>query len=244
MKVLDFDPSIRWLFCMTHPDDEISVCHILRSLVRNGNEVFVSWTHSTPAREAESRSAAELLGIPPSNLTFLGAPDNEVCDNLVALEPRFRKLMNDVQPDRVVCGAFEQGHIDHDATNFLVNATFTGPVIEVPFYNPYTPNIRRLNEFSDPRGEEKLELDAGEARFKKDFAKRFPSQNIWRLLLAHEAVQVVRGRKPTLARYERFRFQTHRDFRVPNHPERIRDQVAKHPMWKRWIEAVDAFELR
>ena len=42
----------------------------------------------------------------------------------------FRAMMARVKPDRVVCGAFEQGHLDHDATHWLVTHSFDGPVFE------------------------------------------------------------------------------------------------------------------
>src|SRR5436309_3061988 len=109
--VFDVDPNLRWAFCMTHPDDEISICAWIKRLVENGNEVFLSWTHSTPSREAEARAAAALMGITEEHLTFFEAPDAGVVDHLGTLLPRFADFLTRIRPDRVCCGAFEQGHI-------------------------------------------------------------------------------------------------------------------------------------
>ena len=48
MTLFDADIGERWLFCMTHPDDEISICAWIRRLTDAGVDVFLSWTHSTP----------------------------------------------------------------------------------------------------------------------------------------------------------------------------------------------------
>jgi LmbE family N-acetylglucosaminyl deacetylase len=123
-RAFDPDPKIRWLFCLTHPDDELSVAVWIRRCVQNGCEVWLSWTHATFIRQAEARAVARLLGVPPDRIVFHGATDGAVCDEMGALLPSFRAMMARVRPDRVVCGAFEQGHLDHDATHWLVTHTF------------------------------------------------------------------------------------------------------------------------
>ena len=143
-------------------------------------------------------------------------------------------MMDTVKPDRVCCGAFEQGHLDHDATNMLVNLTFDGPVLEIPFYHDYRSGIQRFNRFTDSSGEEILHLDPDEQRFKKDIAKQYPSQNIWRLLLIYEVWQACQLKKVALAKSERMRFQTHRTFSQPNHPPNLARRIKRCPKWKRW----------
>jgi LmbE family N-acetylglucosaminyl deacetylase len=223
---------------MTHPDDEISICVWIRRLVQNGNLVFISWTHSNDVREREGRAVAHLLGIPSSHLFFFHATDGSACDEMPDLLPKFRHMMELVKPDRVVCGAFEQGHIDHDATNFLVNQAFDGPVFEVPFYHTYLTKLQRLNRFSDSRGEQVIQLSADEQRLKKMVARQFPSQNIWKVLLWYEIYQKARLRPGVLIKTERMRLQTHRNFMVPNHPLRLAARVTRSPIWQRWIKAV------
>ncbi len=223
---------------MTHPDDEISICVWIRRLVHAGNPVFISWTHSKPIRENEARAVAKILGVPQDHLYFHQATDGSVCDEIPVLLPKFRAMMAEVQPDRVCCGAFEQGHIDHDSTNYLVNKTFDGPVLEIPFYHTYLTRSQRINRFSDPRGEEVIHLDMDEQRLKKEIARQYPSQNIWHVLLLYEAWQKARLKPIVLAKSERMRFQTHREFTKPNHPPYLARKVKRSATWKRWRAAI------
>ncbi len=223
---------------MTHPDDEISICAFIRRLVLNGNTVFISWTHSKQVREEEGRAVADLLGVPQTNLRFFNATDGSVCDEITALLPLFKGWMDEAKPDRVCCGAFEQGHIDHDSTNYLVTHSFQGPVFEIPFYHTYLTRLQTLNRFSDPTGQEILELSEEEQDFKRLVAKSYPSQNIWSVLLWYEISQKVRGRKMMLAKTERMRLQTHFNYRRPNHPPKLARQVKRCATWKRWKSAL------
>lgn len=240
MKAFDLDPTLRWLFCMTHPDDEISICAWIRRLVQNGNPVFLSWTHSNPIREREGRAVAHILGVPASHLYFFGATDASACHQIPELLPQFRDMMLAVRPDRVACGAFEQGHIDHDTTNYLVNQTFHGPVLEIPFYHTYTTRLQTLNRFSDPRGQEVRQLDIDERKLKIMVARQYPSQNIWSVLLWYELFQRARLRPMELTRTERMRWQTHTNFMRPNHPPRIARRVKRSPLWRKWKSALRA----
>ncbi|RYG39984.1 PIG-L family deacetylase [bacterium] len=243
MRLFDPDPSLRWLFCLTHPDDEISICAWIRWLVKNGNEVSLSWTHALPVREEEARNAARKLGVPQDRLFFHGATDASVCDEIGVLKPKFAAMMEAVRPDRVVCGAFEQGHLDHDATNVLVNLTFKGPVLEAPFYHVYLTRLQTLNRFSNPLHQEVRPLEPDERGFKIEIAKSYPSQNIWQILFWHETVRRATFRRPQLLTSERLRLQTHRDWRTPNHPERLRTKVEASPKWRRWLAAMDRIGL-
>jgi LmbE family N-acetylglucosaminyl deacetylase len=242
VSAFDVNPKLRWLFCMTHPDDEISICAWIRTLVKNGNEVFVSWTHSNPVRESEARAVAHLMGIAPGHLFFFGATDGGACDEIPDLLPRFRQMMSAVRPDRVVCGAFEQGHMDHDATNYLVSHSFDGPIYEVPFYHTYLTRLQRLNRFSDRRGEEVLALNSDLQHFKKMVARQYPSQNIWRVLLWYEIYSKARLRPGVLIRTERMRLQRSLNYLQPNHRPRLAARVQKSAAWRRWVQAVRSAE--
>jgi LmbE family N-acetylglucosaminyl deacetylase len=244
MKLFNPDPSLRWLFCMTHPDDEISICAWIHRLTRQGASVYMSWTHSNPIREREARAAAHLLGVPQENLFFFEATDGSACQEMPDLLPQFYDLMDKVQPDRVCCGAFEQGHLDHDSTNFLVNHTFKGLILEIPFYHTYTTRLQTLNRFSDPRGEEILWLDLDEQKMKRTIARQYPSQNIWSVLLSYEVWQNTKLRPMTLAKSERMRLQGKPDFLRPNHPPRIARRVIGSPKWRRWRRSVRDFRRK
>jgi LmbE family N-acetylglucosaminyl deacetylase len=238
MRAFDSNPNLRWLFCMTHPDDEISICAWIKRLADQGNEVFVTWTHSNRMREQEARAVALLLGVHEDRLHFFGAGDGSVADEIPELLPEFRKWMAQVKPDRVACGAFEQGHIDHDATNYLVNRSFDGPIFEIPFYHTYLTRFQILNRFADPAGEEVCSLSRDEQMLKMHVARQYPSQNIWTILRWYQMWQKARLRPMELTRYERMRLQTHRDFLRPNLPPRLAARVTRCAAWRRWEKAI------
>lgn len=238
MTAFDLDPQIRWAFCFSHPDDEIAICAWIKRLTANGNLVYLSWTHSNAVREAESRKVARCLEVIDQNLTFFQAPDGEVCHQMTQLIPEFSRWLDETKPDRVVCCAFEQGHLDHDATNFIVHQTFEGPILEIPMYFSYAGPIQTLNRFSDPTGQEILELEEPEQRLKKDVAKSYPSQRLWRNVFWHEVFEVLQFRKPSLAKTERMRFARHSSFTQPNHPPRLARTISSCKKWFRWLSAL------
>lgn len=241
MIVFDTDKSLRWLFCMTHPDDEISICAWIRTLTRLGADVFISWTHHTQIRRVEAQRAAEMLGVPQDRLFFHGGTDGAICDQMPHLLEGFRSMVQQVSPSRVCCGAFEQGHLDHDATNFMVNASFHGPVLEIPFYYTYLTRRPIVNRFAQPDGQEIKPLEAEDQCFKIEMAKSYPSQGIYRNLILAEARRLVtRPRSDPLKATERMRLQTHKNFLEPHLPEPLATRVRGSRRWHRWIEAVNA----
>lgn len=223
---------------MTHPDDEISICAWIRRLTSQGNEVHLSWTHSNSVREAEARAVALLMGVRQDRLHFLHGTDGKIPEEIPVLLPKFAQMMAQVRPDRVCCGAFEQGHLDHDATNYLVSRTFSGPIFEIPFYHTYLTRFQRLNRFADPRGEEVLTLEIDEQRFKMLIARQFPSQNIWSILLWYQIWQKTRFRQMELSHSERMRLQKEINYLRPNLPPRLANRVRRTAAWKRWKRAV------
>ncbi|MBN9502533.1 MAG: hypothetical protein BGO01_17970 [Armatimonadetes bacterium 55-13] len=243
MKAFDTDTGQRWLFCMTHPDDEISICAWIHRLVQAGVEVHMSWTHSHPVREQEARLSAELLGIPQDRLSFFSATDGSVCDELQTWRPHFQELMDRVAPTRVACGAFEQGHLDHDSTNWLVNQTFSGPVFEIPFYHTYAVRLQAMNRFADPAGQEVIHLTKEEQKLKLAVAKRYRSQNIWQVLWWYEVWQMTRLRPAELRKREIMRLQTHRDFLTPNLPPALAKKVEASDSWGRWRAAINRLNV-
>src|SRR5665213_269145 len=227
---------------MTHPDDEISICAWIKRLTQVGAEVFMCWTHSLPQRESEARAVAELMGVHQANLAFLNAPDRSTCDHMARLVPLMREVIADAKPDRIACGAFEQGHLDHDATNWIVHQAWDGPVLEIPFYHTYCTRLQTLNRFANPTGQEVMRLHALEERFKLTVAKQFPSQNIWSVLWWYEVWQRTKLKPARLAKSEYLRLQTHTNFTVPNLPPKMAERVTRSESWKRWLKAVEAAE--
>jgi LmbE family N-acetylglucosaminyl deacetylase len=234
----DSDPSIRSLFCFTHPDDELAICVWVRRLVAAGAEVHLSWTHRTDVREAEARAMAKLLGVPEERLTFHAGEDGRVADQMPELLPGFRAMMERVKPDRVYTTAFEQGHLDHDATHCLVRKSFAGPVFEFPMYHPYTRKIQTMGRFGIADGEEVLELTREESEFKNRASKMYRSQNIRSVVFWYTVYRALCLRPAGFRRAERLRAVGETDFFTPNLPEPWKSEVARSAMWRRWLEAV------
>lgn len=240
MLAFDPDSKLRWLFCMTHPDDEIAICAWVKRLTSVGSEVWISWTHTNPVRQREAQRAAFKLGVPKERLVFLEATDGSVIHEMATLLPRFQTLMERVKPDRVVCGAFEQGHLDHDATNVLVSRSFDGPIFEVPFYYSYLTKLPRVNRFSDPRGEEIIQLSDLEREFKINYAQSFPSQAIWRNMIFAEAAARLNG-DGSLMKSERMKLQKPTNYAHPNHSGELADKILESPKWATWTNAYQQF---
>ena len=244
MTCFDPNPNLRWLFCFTHPDDEIAMAGWLRVLAEAGAEVHVAWTHSNPVREAEARDAMHHLGVPGERLTFLGATDQHVVDEIPQLLPRFRELGQAVRPDRVVCGAFEQGHIDHDATNFIVKKSMNSALIlEFPLYHPYSRRLMTVNRFASATGQEILPLSRTQQKHKTLTAKKYPSQRIWQILWWYEALGYLTFQPKRLFADERLRVQTHFDYRRPNLPPNMAEEVQRTSTWHRWLAAMQKLDL-
>lgn len=230
------------LFCLTHPDDEISICVTVKRMVEAGAPTFLSWTHHTPVRQAEALAFAAKVGVPEQNTFFHDGTDGDVCLEMAKLLPSFKAMIDEVQPARVYAGAFEQGHLDHDATHRVVYEAYGKPLVEIPFYYSYYRRYQQFNRFSEPKGEQILTLSAEERLFKRTIAKSYPSQNIWRLLVSAEIVETVLGRRPYLDSTERVRLQAHFDYRSPNHATLLKHRIQASKSWEKWIQGLDAFE--
>ena len=238
MSAFDVAAGERVLFVFTHPDDELGLTAFIGRLLSRGVAVRVCWTHSTPVREAESRAAMGALGLAQGSLTFLGGKDGAVVDSLPELRPAMRSLIAEHAPTRAVTLAFEQGHIDHDATNLLVNLCFDGPVYETPLYHTYLTKTPKLHCFSSHEGEETILITPEERAVKKRLVRMYPSQTLRRNLMMYEMMHALTMRRPRLFLYERMRLQRHKDFLRPSHPAALARRVEACRTWKRWVAAV------
>lgn len=241
MKAYEVDKSERVLFAFTHPDDELAATAFMGRLLAQGVPIHVSWSHSTPVREAESRAALGSIGVAQEDMTFFDAADGHVIDALGDLRAKLRVAIKKFEPTRIVTHAFEQGHIDHDATNLLVNLCFDGPVFEAPFYHTYMTKMPRLYRFSTLAGEEKIVLTPDERKTKRRLVAMFPSQTVRRNVVVYELAHAVTLRRPPLFQFERMRLQTHKDFLKPNHPRSVALRLEQCKTWKRWVEGAKRF---
>lgn len=148
-------------------------------------------------------------------------------------------MIQTFRPDFAVVGAFEQGHLDHDATHWLVRQTFLGEMREVPLYHSYLRRYQVLNRFSDPAGEAVLRLTAEERRFKVRLARCYPSQSIYRILATHETVARFVSPRRRLLFTERMRaVPPVVDYTSPRHPPELRRRIEGSAKWREWLSAL------
>lgn len=216
----------------------------MRRLAQVGAPVWLSWTHRTDVREREARAAADEIGVPHDRLIFHPGADGRICEQMGDLIQGFRDMIARVRPDAVCCCAFEQGHLDHDASNRLVHAAWDGPVFEFPMYHTYRVALQVIGRFADPVGEERLALSDDEKRWKTGLLDLYPSQTIKRNAIWYQRLAWLIGRDADLLSHERLRRQAHTDFARPNLPAPLCDKVERSAPWRRWIEALQAFESR
>jgi hypothetical protein len=240
VKAFDSDSSLRWLFCFTHPDDELAMIAWIRRLTKAGREVHLGWTHSNSVRAAEAISVAHDAGVVRSQLHFFGADDGRVCEQIPRLLPLMTDWIQQVRPDRVVTASFEQGHLDHDATNYLVSQSFGGPIFEFPLYHPYSRKIQVVNRFADSTGEEVLHLSPNERAWKRLLIGKYPSTNIRTVILSYRALRALALRPATFLVTERLRLQPVVDYMQPNLPPGFASEVARSAPWQRWLRAMEA----
>lgn len=245
--VTAFDPnaSHRWLFCFTHPDDEISIAAWIARLTQFGAKVWVGWSVTDDVRAAEGRRVMSRLGVAPDRLFRFNMPDGECCDHLGELTSAWTYALDAANPTRIAVGAFECGHLDHDSTNFAVhNANGAGvPIFEIPFYHTYLSRIPVINRFADGGGEV-IDLNHGERKLKKEVAGSYPGQNIASLLRWYTAYRAVTLRPAILCATERMRLQTHFDYLEPNLPPALAARVKRSAKWARWVSGVNASNCR
>ncbi|MBL8088064.1 MAG: PIG-L family deacetylase [Chthonomonas sp.] len=235
----DPKPDLRWMFCFAHPDDEVAIAAWMRRLVLNGNPVRCLWLHSTEVREAESRLAMRQIGVPDDALRFWRGTDGSLVDEMGELLPQLDAQVQEFQPDRMAVMAFEQGHLDHDAANYMVSRAFEGVVCEFPMYYAYYRAFQHLNQFAQPDGEERLSLTPEETELKRALPRLFPSQTMARNLFWYNIAQRLIGRNLQLDTRELMRLKLATDYRTPNLPPEIAQKVAASKLWARWLSALD-----
>lgn len=229
----------RVLFAFTHPDDETAVAAFIWRLQREGVPLRVLWTHSTPIRESESRDAMSKIGVGGDQLSFLGGKDGAIMNEIPRLRDEISATVEEFEPTRIVTHAFEQGHLDHDATNLMVHLTYDGPTFEVPFYHTFLARFPVIYRFSSSEGEQILELNKVEVAMKWEMLRCYPSQTIERNIKLYYLAKRLGLRKQDLLSSERLRLQTHFDFRSPNHPEETANKIVASDAWRLWLRAVE-----
>jgi len=164
---MNLDPHARYLFLFAHFDDDVFVAGTMNILLQQGAELHCAWLTSGDyfgqgnVREKELDRVMSILGLPESHVHRLGFPDLGLVKELGEALEEVTELMTQLRPDTVFATAYEGGHPDHDAVNFLASegssrAGILPELYEFPLYNgagkPYHCHWR-INSFAtdEPR---------------------------------------------------------------------------------------------
>lgn len=242
MKAFDTDPSIRWMLVFPHPDDELALAAWLARLAQVGCPLKCVWVHSNPQREQESRNVLMRLGI-TRELAFLGLPDGRVHTQIEPLTEIALQVIEDFRPTRLVIPAFEQGHLDHDATNMAFSrAGRKVTVYEYPLYSSYASKFPQIGRFADATREEIFTLSEAERTLKSDLVGCYPSQSIARnLRWAEIRERLLRG--DSLLKHERLRLQVPFDYRQPHVRPKEMKKVRRSSNWDVWSAVSEVAEF-
>jgi len=136
----------KYLFLFAHPDDDVLIAGTMRMLLTRGAEINAAWVTSgdflgqATIRQRELARATEILGLESARVHLLGFPTLKLLSDLSQCVERVQRLMEETEPEQVFVTAFEGGHPDHDATNFMAyeaNRRWHGgaKLFEFPLYN-------------------------------------------------------------------------------------------------------------
>jgi len=169
--MLDDANGKRFVFLFGHPDDEVLICGTMMLLMERGAEVHGIWVISSDfrgkghKRESELARAMRVLRLPEKQVHLLRVPDLGIHRELDRAANLVAEIFQRVQPHAVVADAFEGGHPDHDAVNFLAyeglrRTGITAKLYEYPLYNgtgPFHVWKWRINDFP-PDGQPTLHV--------------------------------------------------------------------------------------
>jgi LmbE family N-acetylglucosaminyl deacetylase len=199
----EFEPSFPALIIAAHPDDEtMAMGGCIARWRRLGRRVFIlfltdgvpnnpayfaggmQWTAEEyrDRRRAEALAAAQRLGVEGGDLCFAGLTDQRVAFDLAkGLEAIVTTIQRRGARSVFVC-AYEGGHPDHDAANFLttialqqMNSDRTIEAWEFPLYTAAGDRLMYAS-FGHEGAEIEIELEALDLAQKKDAIGAYASQ--------------------------------------------------------------------
>lgn len=158
---MSLDDNVTYLFLFAHPDDDTFIAGTMKTLIAGRAKVHAAWLTSgdflgqAERRERELAEAAAVLGLLPERIHLLRLPDLGLVSRLSDAAEIVSDLFDRVKPDGVFADAFEGGHPDHDAVNFLayearVRTGLNARLFEFPLYNGTGPFLHwrwRINRF-------------------------------------------------------------------------------------------------
>ena len=228
----------RILVLIPHPDDEAVGCVAAITRARaQGAMVFGAYlTSGVPAPEAlwpwqregqqgrmihrrhEAQRAAEMLGLEMAS--YQNIPTRTLKSALDGTHDLLTRLIEHHKPDVLWTPAYEGGHQDHDAANFLASTFCTNlPVWEFSEYNFAGGRVRSQEFISRNGTEQEIVLKANERRFKRAVLGTYVSEreNLSHIWTEREVFRPLaeydysRPPHPRKLFYERFQW-------VPFHP--------------------------
>lgn len=150
-------------FLFAHPDDDSLIAGTMRTLMAAGKEVHGVWIACDRLygrlgnRLKELKNAVGILGLPPERTHVLKFRDLGILTQLDDAADTIAALLSSIRPDVITATAFEGGHPDHDAVNFLAyeavyRASLPALLCEFPLYNGSGPFLHwrwRINDFPE-----------------------------------------------------------------------------------------------
>lgn len=179
------------LVLLAHPDDEVLMSGIIQRRVDDGVPVHLAWLTSGDLfgkgnlREKELASAAELLSIPSDHRYLFRLPDMGLVRNLGQVFACVTELVSRLEPSHVFVPAYEGGHPDHDALNFVAYLVWrkmehSFSLLEFPLYNGTGPFFffwLRVNSFVPGTAQPQAHvLNAEEINLKSQLLRIYNSQ--------------------------------------------------------------------
>jgi LmbE family N-acetylglucosaminyl deacetylase len=235
----------RTLILVAHPNDEAAGCGVLLQRIAEPMVVFATdgapndhwfWTNQNASvnyaaeRRAEAHAALECIGV--RNVRFLPDRHPECADLRLyralpsALQGIVRAVL-DFRPQALLVPAYEGGHPEHDACNFLgyiAGSKFGIPVWEMPLYHRLSSGPLCCQQFLRANGSERvLRPRRGEWERKRQMLACYASQ-------------------PALSRFvpsttERYRPLAHYDYARPPH-----DGMLNYEAWHWPVSAAEVAE--
>ncbi len=226
--VMGLPTSAKYLFLFAHPDDDVLISGTMKMLIDRGAEVHGAWLGSGDflgqgqTRRAERAKAAKIMGLKKSQMHILEIPDTHMLRDLQQAATKVTDLFSKVKPDIVFVTAFEGGHPDHDAANFLAyeasRRTGLSPkLFEFPLYNGTGPFYHwwwKINDFP-PGGPPALSIPLNRAAVDAKYRIMRTYSSQWMYMIP---ARLASSRTELLQHGEIFRpSPPNRDHAVPPH---------------------------
>ena len=136
----------RAIFVFAHPDDDVFISGMMKKHLVSGLGIRAVWLTSggylggRRRREQELTLATSELGLSSEDYNLLRFPDLGLTAAMNEAASELSEIFREFKPNTIFVTAFEGGHPDHDAANFIVyearfRAQLDCGVFEFPLYN-------------------------------------------------------------------------------------------------------------